>query len=148
MQVKFYVIQNFPKCLYDTQNYASCIRLKLAGVGWLTCLAYGLWQSMNFCRPGQVLRLFPARCKTRSHIMSSHCLAKIYVKSNLHKSGSSSTVLFVHLCQFHDDDYDDDDDDDNDDVPCSPALCMLSVPIYQPGRTSSYLCTPSIITSL
>ena len=59
----------------------------------------------------------------------------------------------MHLCQLYDDDDDDEeeeDDDDyaDDDVPGSPALCMLSIPVYQPGRTSSSLCTPSSVTSL
>ena len=98
---------------------------------------------MNFCRPARVLRLFPARCRICSHIIEFALPSKIYVKSNLLKSGSSCTVLFVHLCQLYDD-----DEEEEEDVPCSPALCMLSVPVYQPGRTSCSFCTPSFITSL
>jgi hypothetical protein len=75
--------------------------------------------------------------------LSLRCLVKIYVQSNLRKSGSSCTALFVNLCHLNDD-----DDDDDDVVPGLPALGMLSVPVYQQGRTFSSLCIPSCITGL
>jgi len=68
-QVEFYVSQNFPKCLCDSCNYVRCIWLKLASIGWLTRLAYGLRKSMNFCCPSWILSLFPARCKIHFHII-------------------------------------------------------------------------------